>query len=93
MLYTTSGAVPALKRWVKSKPRLASLAFDIWNANYFGRLQIHEKMLADRMRVENYYNAISKHVREGDVVVDLGHRYRDSGFLRGAEETGESVCH
>ena len=72
MLYIGSGALPALKQWVKSKPLLASFAFDIWNANYFGRLQIHEKMLADRMRVENYYEAISKHVRPGDVVVDLG---------------------
>ena len=72
MLYTGAQALPALKKWVESKPRLASLAVDIWSADYFGRSQIHEKMLADQMRVENYYGAISKHVREGDVVVDLG---------------------
>ncbi len=72
MLYTGAQALPALKKWVKSKPRLASLAFDLWMHNYFGRSQIHEKMLADQMRIENYYGTISKHVRAGDVVVDLG---------------------
>lgn len=71
-LYTGWQVGPAVKRWVKSKPRLASLAFDLWSSNYFNRAEIHEKMLSDRLRVENYYHAISKHVHEGDIVVDLG---------------------
>ncbi|MBX3437432.1 MAG: class I SAM-dependent methyltransferase [Planctomycetaceae bacterium] len=63
---------PAVKRWVKSKPRLASIAFDLWSSGYFNHAEIHEKMLADRMRIESYFQAVSRHVRPDDVVVDLG---------------------
>lgn len=72
LLHRVAQILPGLKRWIKTKPFLASLAFDFWNVGYFGRFSIHEKMLSDRLRIENYYHAISRHVHPGDVVVDLG---------------------
>jgi type I protein arginine methyltransferase len=44
----------------------------ITNANYFTDFDIHEKMLADTLRVDTYYRAISTYVRNDAVVIDLG---------------------
>lgn len=53
-------------------PRAQRLAYRLRNRNVFADLYQHDQMLADRIRVESYWKAISKHVGEGDVVVDLG---------------------
>jgi protein arginine N-methyltransferase 1 len=42
------------------------------NEAFFSGLYQHERMLADKIRIESYFNAINKYVKEGDVVVDLG---------------------
>ena len=55
-----------------SSPRAQRLAYRLRNRNVFADLYQHDQMLADRIRVESYWKAISKHVGEGDVVVDLG---------------------
>lgn len=38
----------------------------------FSGLQGHERMLADSARVDTYHRAITKHVKPGDRVIDLG---------------------
>jgi type I protein arginine methyltransferase len=53
-------------------PRAQKLAYALRNRNVFADLYQHDQMLADRIRVESYWQAISKHVNEGDVVIDLG---------------------
>ncbi len=41
-------------------------------SSYFSYLNIHESMLADKVRMDSYAKAINKHAKKGDVVVDLG---------------------
>jgi protein arginine N-methyltransferase 1 len=57
---------------VKASPVLRNLYYSVANMQYFASLLEQERMLADRARVEAYYKGIRRHVREGDVVVDLG---------------------
>ena len=42
------------------------------NRSTFGLLLPHERMLADRSRVDFYHAAIERHVQPGDRVIDLG---------------------
>jgi type I protein arginine methyltransferase len=42
------------------------------NRTYFGGWQVHERMLADVVRVETYSEAIKKYVRRDSTVADLG---------------------
>lgn len=65
-------ALSILKRWVKSNPRLASYVADMINVGAFKDKYVHEIMLCDTLRIESYYEAITKIVKEGDIVVDLG---------------------
>ncbi len=48
------------------------LSYDDVNRTMFANLREHDRMLTDRMRLEPYYEAIRTHVKEGDVVIDLG---------------------
>src|ERR1044072_1226466 len=48
------------------------LIYQMRNRRLFADLYQHDRMLADRARVDAYWEALSKHVREGDVVLDLG---------------------
>ncbi len=57
---------------LKDNPRIRKAYYDIWNREAFGDFFEHDKMLADRVRVEAYYQAIAKYVSEGDVVIDFG---------------------
>lgn len=66
-------AVPGKARdRLARSPRAQRLAYALRNRNVFADLYQHDQMLADRIRVENYWQAISKHVNEGDVVIDVG---------------------
>jgi protein arginine N-methyltransferase 1 len=58
--------------WVKSSRYASRLYYAVANTQYFSSLQIQEGMLADRVRVDAYHQAILKYVRQGDHVVDLG---------------------
>jgi type I protein arginine methyltransferase len=49
-----------------------SIAYDLTNQSNFGGLGPHEEMLNDSVRVNAYHRAIQRHVRPGDVVLDLG---------------------
>jgi protein arginine N-methyltransferase 1 len=65
-----------LKRFLASNTLLQSayqrVLHRVGNFNYFTNFDIHERMLADTVRLDTYYQAISKYVQKGDVVIDLG---------------------
>jgi protein arginine N-methyltransferase 1 len=48
------------------------LTYDLKNREIFDDLYQHDKMLADKVRLDSYACAIRKYVKEGDTVVDLG---------------------
>ena len=49
-----------------------SVVHDLMNEANFAGLAEHEEMLSDSVRVHAYHKGIRRHVRPGDVVVDLG---------------------
>ena len=53
-------------------PRVRRLIYEMRNRAVFADLYQHDRMLADRVRVDAYWAAIGKHISEGDVVIDLG---------------------
>ncbi|HSK21695.1 MAG TPA: class I SAM-dependent methyltransferase [Egicoccus sp.] len=55
-----------------SDPRLRAWLYDLRNAAEFSAVWEHEKMLADRVRVQAYERGIADHVRSSDVVLDVG---------------------
>jgi protein arginine N-methyltransferase 1 len=61
-----------LKGVLKSSQYVQNLLYDAENKEEFSDLYEHEKMLADSVRVNSYYEAIRRYVKPGDVVVDLG---------------------
>jgi type I protein arginine methyltransferase len=62
----------AVKAKAMSSKSLSSLFYDFDNVGEFSNLFEHEKMLADSVRVDTYAAAISRHIKPGDVVIDLG---------------------
>jgi len=62
-------ARPALAAWVYPPPEGDYREFNGW---YFGHFGEHEKMLADRPRMDFYHAAIARHIQPGDRVIDLG---------------------
>src|SRR4051794_11391080 len=48
------------------------LSLDNQNRQMFTKLYEHERMLADHVRLDAYYAAITKYVKQGDTVIDLG---------------------
>jgi protein arginine N-methyltransferase 1 len=52
--------------------RVRRLVYSLRNRNLFGGMAQHDHMLGDPIRVDTYHAAIEKHVKEGDVVADLG---------------------
>jgi len=68
-------------KWVRAQPRLvpwlyrtgtADADYREFNGWYFAQFSEQEKMLADHPRMDFYHTAISRHVRAGDRVIDLG---------------------
>jgi len=57
---------------IKSNPWLRSILYEHDNVAEFQELGIHEKMLADRVRLDAYALGIGRIVKPGDVVLDLG---------------------
>ncbi|HEY8553504.1 MAG TPA: 50S ribosomal protein L11 methyltransferase [Burkholderiales bacterium] len=76
MSFSPAGAMRFLLRraraLLKSSRRIRSLIADIDNTEEFSDLYEHEKMIADAVRVDTYRVGIERHVRPGDLVVDLG---------------------
>ncbi|HRQ23960.1 MAG TPA: 50S ribosomal protein L11 methyltransferase, partial [Anaerolineales bacterium] len=60
------------KKFLKSNRRLQSLFYDFKNEGEFSDLYEHEKMLADRVRVDSYEKAIHRNIKAGQTVIDLG---------------------
>ncbi len=57
---------------VASNDRLMRVVYDLVNEANFTGLSEHEEMLSDSVRVDAYHRGIARHVRPGDVVLDLG---------------------
>ncbi len=66
------GTLSATKKMLVANKYGRNLLYDINNQNEFSNMYSHEFMLADRIRVDTYHEGIQRHVREGDLVVDLG---------------------
>ena len=62
----------AAKKILLSNKTLSNAIMDVYNNGEFTNIYEHEKMLADRKRVETYQKAISKLIGPDDSVVDLG---------------------
>lgn len=62
----------ALRSFMMSNRLLRNAISDAENAGEFTNIYEHEKMLADSVRTNSYRLGISRHIRPGDVVVDLG---------------------
>src|SRR5688572_11761239 len=65
------GGASVVKRRVL-RSWLAPYLHDERNEKMFTGYFVHEQMLNDALRVESYYRAISKLIKPGDIVVDLG---------------------
>ena len=65
-------AVEGGKKLAKMSPRATAYLYDLMNRQVFTDLLWHERMLADRVRIEAYRKGISGSVKPGDVVIDLG---------------------
>ncbi len=61
-----------IKRLLLANKRVSNAIMDVYNMDEFTNLYEHEKMLADRIRVDTYRKGIERNIRPGDVVVDLG---------------------
>lgn len=61
---------------LKSNPQFrrvyTTMLGDTDNQDTFTSLGLHEKMLADDVRLDHYHQAIEAHVKEGDTVLDVG---------------------
>jgi type I protein arginine methyltransferase len=76
---------------LKASRRLQAVMSRVGNLQYFADLARHDDMLADPARVDTYFAAISKHVHEGDAVIDLG---TGTGLLSCfAARSGAKVVH
>lgn len=62
----------SLKKLLRSISITRKLLYDLRNQDDFSDLYEHERMIADKVRVDNYQKAISRNVRPGQVVIDLG---------------------
>ncbi len=65
-------ALRGARHLLKSTRFGRNLLRDLNNSDEFTSLLSHERMLADRVRVDAYHEAIRRHVNPGDVVIDLG---------------------
>lgn len=73
IVITGKHLAPAMMRLYRLALRIkAHLVKQASMAEGFGKADVHEKMLLDKVRCETYREAIRRCVRSGDVVVDLG---------------------
>lgn len=60
------------KKMIRATRVGRSLLYDLNNRDEFTSLLSHERMLADKIRVDTYHEAISRNVKPGQTVIDLG---------------------
>ena len=65
-------AFQRLLSFLKSSKTVRGLLYDSSNVAYFSSLWMHETMIADAIRIDVYREAIRRHVKPGDTIVDLG---------------------
>ena len=67
-------ASPRLSRWFYPPPKIESPAekYRALNVYYFSDLHEQERMLADHRRMDFYHEAIQRHIKPGNRVIDLG---------------------
>ena len=65
-------ALEGLRKLAKLSPKASAYVYDLINRQTFTDLSWHERMLADRIRVEAYRRGIAGSIKPGDVVIDLG---------------------
>jgi type I protein arginine methyltransferase len=64
---------PERGAWIYPKEELSPEArYRDFNHRYFASLHEQERMLADRQRMNFYHEAIARHIKPGDRVIDLG---------------------
>jgi ubiquinone/menaquinone biosynthesis C-methylase UbiE len=59
-------------RSLMSNERIREVYYRMWNRRGFGGFYQHERMLADKVRMDTYFRAIDRHIAEGEQVVDVG---------------------
>lgn len=64
--------VGQLKETAKSSPLLTRMAYNVWNASHFSNLFEHEQLLADDGRCDAYAEAITRNIKPGSTVIDVG---------------------
>jgi type I protein arginine methyltransferase len=62
----------AVGTWATNNARVRRLVYEARNRDVFVDLYQHDRMLADRPRVDAYQAALAKYLQRDDVVVDLG---------------------
>src|SRR6476660_10513372 len=60
------------KRILRSSPSLARAMRTVRRRNAFNKINLHEEMLADSVRMDAYHAAIQRYVTSQDHVVDVG---------------------
>jgi type I protein arginine methyltransferase len=60
------------KDFLKSNERFRTVLYDSNNKKDFSDIYIHERMIADKTRINSYHDAIKRYIKPGDIVVDLG---------------------
>jgi type I protein arginine methyltransferase len=61
-----------LRERLAQSERAQRLLYEMRNRRMFSDFFQHDRMLADRARIESYWEAFEKHIGEGDVVIDIG---------------------
>jgi type I protein arginine methyltransferase len=61
-----------LRDRVAQSDRAQRLLYEMRNRRLFADFFQHDRMLADRARIDSYWAAAEKHIGPGDVVIDIG---------------------
>lgn len=61
-----------LRERLAQSERAQRLLYEMRNRRMFADFFQHDRMLADRARIESYWQALEKHLGPGDVVIDIG---------------------
>ena len=66
------GTLYRIKKILKTSSFGQQLLYDVRSTESFTQFYNHERMLADSIRMNFYYNGIKRNIMPGDIIVDLG---------------------